>query len=78
MMGTGLPPEDQFRPTNGSAGDSGDSCHSDSPPAVSERCSRRLDDQITAKLDDVYRLQPSRLDRRLRRMQGRSLSAEEW
>ena len=78
MMGAGLPPDDQFRSTEGPAGDSGNSRGSESPPALSECYARRRDDQITAKLDGVYRLQPSGLNPQLRRAQGRSLAAEEW
>ena len=46
--------------------------------AVSEYLARRRDEHITALLDEVYREQPSQLAPELRRMQGRSLAADEW
>ena len=72
----GLPPDDHPRPTDGPAGEVDSSRGSESQQA--ESVCRARDEQITANLDDIYRLQPSRLDPRLRRLQGRSLSAGEW
>lgn len=46
--------------------------------AVSEYLDRRRDERITELLDEVYREQPSQLAPELRRMQGRSLAADEW
>ena len=46
--------------------------------AVSDYLARRRDERITELLDEVYREQPSQLAPELRRMQGRSLAADEW
>ena len=46
--------------------------------AVSDYLARRRDEHITALLDEVYREQPSQLAPELRRIQGRSLAADEW
>ena len=46
--------------------------------AVSDYLARRRDEHITALLDEVYREQSSQLAPELRRMQGRSLAADEW
>ena len=46
--------------------------------AVSDYLARRRDEHITSLLDDVYREEPSQLAPELRRMQGRSLAADEW
>lgn len=46
--------------------------------AVAEYLDRRRDERITELLDEVYREQPSQLAPELRRMQRRSLAADEW
>ena len=46
--------------------------------AVAEYLDRRRDARITELLDEVYREQSSQLAPELRRMQGRSLAADEW
>ena len=46
--------------------------------AVAEFLAKHQHAKVTERLDQVYAQQPSRLDRRLRRAQGRSLRSAEW
>lgn len=46
--------------------------------AVAEFLAKHQNAKVTARLDDVYGPQPSRLERPLRRAQGRSLRSTEW
>lgn len=46
--------------------------------AVAEYLAKHQDAKVTARLDQVYAQQSSRLERPLRRAQGRSLRASEW
>lgn len=46
--------------------------------AVAEFLAKHHQAKVTERLDQVYGLQPSRLDRSVRRAQGRSLRSPEW
>jgi metal-responsive CopG/Arc/MetJ family transcriptional regulator len=46
--------------------------------AVAEFVAKHRSGAVTERLDHVYAEQPSRLDRKLRRAQGRSLRAADW
>jgi metal-responsive CopG/Arc/MetJ family transcriptional regulator len=46
--------------------------------AVAEYLAKHQDAKVTERLDQVYTQQASRLERPLRRAQGRSLRASEW
>jgi metal-responsive CopG/Arc/MetJ family transcriptional regulator len=46
--------------------------------AVAEYLAKHQDAKVTERLDQVYARQVSRIERPLRRAQGRSLRASEW
>ncbi len=46
--------------------------------AVAEFLAKHQDAKVTERLDQVYAQQASRIERPLRRAQGRSLRASEW
>jgi metal-responsive CopG/Arc/MetJ family transcriptional regulator len=46
--------------------------------AVAEFLAKHQDAKVTERLDQVYAQQASRVERPLRRAQGRSLRASEW
>jgi len=46
--------------------------------AVAEFLAKHQEANVTERLDRVYRQQPGRLERPLRRAQARSLRASEW
>lgn len=46
--------------------------------AVAEFLAKHQDAKVTERLDQVYAQQASRVDRPLRRAQGRSIRASEW
>ena len=46
--------------------------------ALAEFVAKHSDDEITARLDQLYAAEPSVLDAPLRRAQRRSLGAEDW
>jgi metal-responsive CopG/Arc/MetJ family transcriptional regulator len=46
--------------------------------AVAEFLAKHQDTKVTERLDQVYGQQPSRLERPLRRAQGRALRTPEW
>ncbi len=71
-------PDDLFRAADALARDLGISRSKLYATAVAQHLARRRDEHITARLDEVYRLQPSGLAPGLRRAQERSLPADEW
>ncbi|MYA59502.1 MAG: hypothetical protein F4X40_02935 [Chloroflexi bacterium] len=71
-------PDDLFQAADELANELGVSRSKLYATAVSDYLARRRDEHITALLDEVYREQPSQLAPELRRIQGRSLAADEW
>ena len=45
---------------------------------VAEYVAKRRDEDITARLNEVYREEPGRLAPDIRQAQGRGVSTEEW
>lgn len=71
-------PDDLFQAADALANELGVTRSKLYATAVSDYLARRRDEHITALLDEVYREQSSQLAPELRRMQGRSLAADEW
>lgn len=71
-------PDDLFQSADALAAEMGISRSELYRNAVAEYVAKRRDENITARLNEVYREEPSRIAPELRRAQGRSVSTEGW